>query len=336
LRVADKFIAAWRAPGLAGSDRREPLPLRPHDGRDPEQGLFGATWRATGGADRAGKVIISSELSRPARDGAGMKKQPVVLSGKIKLKHFAPDYCGGCDKAETKESTDQHGRDIGELQRLLYANAKKAVLLIFQGMDASGKDGSIRTVLEYVNPTGVETANFKVPSDEERAHDFLWRIHRVVPRWGNIGVFNRSHYEAVLAERILGVVPRKVWQQRYRQIVDFERMLVENDTVVIKFYLHLSRQEQAERFEERLANPKKYWKFSHADITARQRWDDYIEAYEDMLNATSHADAPWHLVPADRNWYRDHVIASTVAGALKSLKMKWPKLREDVSKLRIE
>jgi PPK2 family polyphosphate:nucleotide phosphotransferase len=203
-------------------------------------------------------------------------------------------------------------------------------------MDASGKDGAVRTVLQYVNPAGVETANFKVPSDEERAHDYLWRVHQAVPRRGNIGVFNRSHYEAVLAERVLGIVPRKVWRQRYGQIVDFERMLAENQVLVLKFYLHISRGEQAARFRERLANPEKNWKFSHADLTTRQHWADYIDAYEDMLNATSHPAARWHLVPADRNWYRDHVVAETVVRALRELKMTWPRSAEDLSKIRFK
>ncbi len=264
-----------------------------------------------------------------------MKRQPTVIAGKIKLKHFDPGYCGRREKAETKARSEELGRRIGDLQQLLYANSRHAVLLIFQGMDASGKDGSIRTVLQYVNPAGVETANFKVPSAEESAHDFLWRIHHAVPRQGNIGVFNRSHYEAVLAERVLGLVPRKVWSRRYGQIVDFERMLVENRVRVLKFYLHISRDEQAARFKERLANPKKNWKFSQADLTTRQHWDDYIDAYEDMLNATSHPAARWHLVPADRNWYRDYIVADTVARALGELKMKWPKLTEDLSKIRI-
>ena len=264
-----------------------------------------------------------------------MKKQPVVITGKVRLKHFDPGYCGRRDKEKTKKLTEKYGRQIGDMQPLLYANAHHAVLLIFQGMDASGKDGAIRTVLQSVNPAGVETANFKVPSAEESAHDFLWRIHQAVPRRGNIGVFNRSHYEAVLAERVLELVPKKVWSRRYAQIVDFERMLVENGVLVLKFYLHISRDEQARRFKERLANPKKNWKFSHADLTTRQHWDDYIEAYEDMLNATSHPAARWHVVPADRNWYRDHVVADTVVRALKRLKLKWPTSTEDLSKIRI-
>jgi len=265
-----------------------------------------------------------------------MNKQPVVITEKIKLKHFDPAYCGKHEKTEAKEKTEVLGRDIGDMQQLLYANSRHAVLLIFQGMDASGKDGSVRSVLQYVNPAGVETANFKVPSAEESAHDFLWRIHKAVPRFGNIGVFNRSHYEAVLAERVLGLVSRKVWSGRYAQIVDFERMLAENRVLVLKFFLHISRDEQAARFKERLANPKKNWKFSHADLTTRQHWDDYIDAYEDMINATSHRAAHWHLVPADRNWYRDFIIADTVAGALHKLKMKWHKPTEDLSKIRIK
>ena len=265
-----------------------------------------------------------------------MKTQPIVVRGKIKLKHFDPGYCAGLDKEKTKALTDRLGRRIDALQQLLYANSHHAILLVFQGMDASGKDGSIRTVLHHVNPAGVEVANFKVPSDEERAHDFLWRVHRAVPRFGNIGVFNRSHYEAVLAERVLEIVPVKTWTQRFRQIVEFERMLGENRVVILKFYLHISRREQALRFKERLANPEKNWKFSHADLETRQRWGDYIDAYQDMLNATSHAAARWHVVPADRNWYRDYVVARAVVQALESLCMKWPGLGRGLAKVKVK
>jgi PPK2 family polyphosphate:nucleotide phosphotransferase len=265
-----------------------------------------------------------------------MQNQPIVVKSRIKLKDFDPDYCAGRDKADTKELTNQLGHRIGEMQQLLYANSRHAILLLFQGMDASGKDGSVRSVLHYVNPAGVEVANFKVPSDEERAHDFLWRIHKAIPRFGNIGVFNRSQYEAVLAERVLEIVPRKVWSERYAQIVDFERMLVANRVVVLKFHLHISRDEQAERFRERLANPHKNWKFSQADLSTRQLWDDYVEAYEDMLNATSHAAARWHVVPANRNWYRDYVVATIVVKAMEDLHLKWPKPREDLSKIKIK
>ncbi len=265
-----------------------------------------------------------------------MKSQTTIISGHVKLKRFDPGDCGGLDKDDTKKRTVRLEMRIGELQPMLYANANRSVLLILQGMDASGKDGAIRSVLREVNPAGVEVTNFKVPSAEESAHDFLWRVHKAVPRFGNIGVFNRSHYEAVLAERVLGLVPKSVWKPRYRQIVEFERMLVENGVVVVKFYLHLSREEQAKRFRERLSNPEKNWKFSHADIATRQRLVDYIGAYEDMLNATSHDAAPWHIVPADHNWYRDHVIAKTVLQEMEKLRMKWPKAKEDLSKVRFK
>lgn len=263
-----------------------------------------------------------------------MKAQPVVVKGKIRLADFDPAFNGGLEKEETKSKTDKHARRIGELQELLYANSNCTVLLVFQGMDASGKDGSGRRVLEHVNPLGVVTTNFKVPSSEERAHDYLWRVHKAVPPQGFIGVFNRSHYEAVLAERVLNIVTKKVWSKRYKQIMDFERMLVENNVLLLKFYLHISKKEQAERFQERLSQPRKHWKFSHADLTTRQRWGDYVDAYEDMLNATSHKLAPWHLVPADRNWYRDYVITHTVVHAMEALKMKWPKPTEDLSKIK--
>ena len=265
-----------------------------------------------------------------------MPAQPLIVKGKIKLKDFDPAFCDGLDKGDTKKRAHDLGRRIDELQQLLYANSSHAVLLLFQGMDASGKDGSVRSVLQYVTPTGVEIANFKVPSDEERAHDFLWRHHKAIPRFGNIGVFNRSHYEAVLAERVLKLVPRKIWRRRYEQIVNFERTLVENNVLILKFHLHLSRKEQALRFKERLENPHKHWKFSQADLGTRQHWDDYEEAYEDMLNATSHSAAPWHIVPADRNWYRDYVIADTVVRAMEGLRLRWPKLKNNFAKVRIK
>jgi PPK2 family polyphosphate:nucleotide phosphotransferase len=265
----------------------------------------------------------------------GVKEQPVVIDKRISLAEFDAGYFGGRDKEETKEKTNRYQDRIGELQELLYANSRQTLLLIFQGMDASGKDGAVRNVLKSVNPAGVETANFKVPSAEERSHDYLWRVHKVVPRLGNIGVFNRSHYEAVLAERVLKIVPRKIWSQRYQEIVDFERMLANNQVVLLKFFLHISKEEQAERFQERLVNPHKNWKFSQGDLVTRQRWDDYMHAYEDMLNNTSHSDARWHIVPANRNWYRDYVVAETALRSLESLKMRWPSPKEDLSAIQI-
>jgi len=264
-----------------------------------------------------------------------MHRQPTVIKGRIKLADFDPAYRGGMEKEETKEHSRESSKRIAELQELLYANSTHAVLLVFQGLDASGKDGAIRKVLHYVNPAGVETAYFKVPSAEEKAHDFLWREHRAVPRLGSIGVFNRSHYEAVLVERVIGGLDRKTCQKRYAQIVDFERMLVENHVVLLKFYLHLSRKEQARRFRERLKIPEKRWKFSSGDLETRRHWKGYMEAYEDMLNATSHEAAPWRLVPSDHNWYRNYVVSRAVVSAMEDLHQKWPKPREDLSRIRI-
>lgn len=260
----------------------------------------------------------------------------VIRAKRIRLAKFDPEHDGGLEKDATRKQTEKYTERIAELQELLYANSQHAVLLVFQGTDAAGKDGAIRHLLESVNPAGVDVTNFRAPSAEERAHDFLWRVHRAVPAYGRIGVFNRSHYEAVLAERVLGIVPRKVWSQRYAQIVDWERMLAANRVVVLKFFLHISRREQAERIRERIEDPTKHWKFSPDDLKARRRWHDYVRAYEDMLAQTSHPAARWHLVPADRHWYRDYVVAKAVAGAMEALRMQWPKPAADLSKIKFK
>lgn len=254
-----------------------------------------------------------------------MRAQPIVVRGKIRLKDFAADYDAGLEKNSTKERTRKLARRIGELQELLHACGTHALLLVFQGLDASGKDGAIKTLLRDVSPIGIEMTNFRQPSAEESAHHFLWRIQRAIPRFGSIGVFNRSHYEAVLAERVEGGVPPNICRRRNTQMVDFERMLAENQVVVVKFFLHVSRAEQAERLKARRTEPHKRWKFNPRDLITRQHWNAYQLAYEDMLSATSHADARWHLVPADRKWYRDFVIAGAVVRALEGLRLKWPK-----------
>jgi len=264
-----------------------------------------------------------------------VKDQPVEIKGKVRLKDFDSTCCWGWEKEDIKSKTAVLQKRIGEMQELLYANGKHAVVLLFQGMDASGKDGAVRCVLQEVNPAGVETSNFKKPSSEELAHDFLWRIHKAMPRYGNFGVFNRSHYEAVLVERVLNIVPRDVWSKRYEQIVDFEKMLLDNNIHLLKFFLHISKKEQAERFRERLHEPHKHWKFSHLDLEMRKYWDDYMHAYEDVLNKTSHSAARWHLIPGDRNWVRNHLIARIVVKTLEGLKLKWPKPVEDLSKIKI-
>ena len=224
---------------------------------------------------------------------------------------------------------------IGELQELLHADAGQALLLLFQGMDTSGKDGAIKHVLQCVNPAGVETTNFRTPSQEELAHDFLWRVHKVIPRFGNIGVFNRSHYEDVLIVRVLKLQPVTVWRARYEQINSFEKHLVANRVVVLKFFLHISRNEQADRLRARIADPRKNWKFQPEDLKMRACWPKFQKAYEDAINFCTTHYAPWHLIRANRKWYRDHAIAKIVVKTLEDMKLRWPKPHEDLTKFKI-
>ena len=261
--------------------------------------------------------------------------QPIQITSRIRLREFDPDDCGGLKKAETREKTRKLCERIGELQHQLYANATHSLIILLQGMDGSGKDGTGARVLEFVTPAGVQTTNFKAPSAEELAHDFLWRVHKAVPRYGCLGLFNRSHYEDVLIVRVLGLQPEKVWRDRYEQINAFEKLISDNRVVLLKFFLHISKEEQAERFRERLDNPTKHWKFSVADLKMRERWDDFQRAYEDAINQCSTKHAPWHIVPANRKWFRDYVVASAVVDALEQLNLKWPKCKDDLSKVKI-
>lgn len=261
--------------------------------------------------------------------------QPVKITAPIRLKDFDPDYHEGLDKDETREKTIKLTERIGDLQELLHADADQALLILLQGMDTSGKDGAARKLLEFVNPAGVETANFKKPSTEELAHDYLWRVHKLIPRYGNIGVFNRSHYEDVLIVRVLKLQPNSVWEERYDQINGFEKYLVQNRVVVLKFFLHISSDAQAERLKARIEDPRKNWKFEMSDLEMRAQWGKFQKAYEDAINYCSTRYAPWHIIPADRKWYRDYVIAKIVAKTMEGMKLKWPKAKEDLSKIRI-
>lgn len=261
--------------------------------------------------------------------------QPLKVQAPIRLRDFNPDFHNGLDKDEVHKKTLKLGQRIGELQELLHADARQALLIILQGMDTSGKDGTERHVLQFVNPAGVETANFKVPSSEDLAHDFLWRVHKLLPRYGNIGVFNRSHYEDVLIVRVLKLQPPSVWRARYDQINAFERQLVANGVLVLKFFLHISRAEQAERLKARLTDSRKNWKFSPDDMKMRAHWPKFQKAYEDAINFCSTHYAPWHIVPSNRKWYRDYVISRTVVKALESMNLQWPKPHEDLSKFKV-
>lgn len=227
-------------------------------------------------------------------------------------------------------------KEIIELQRRLYAEGQQKLLVILQAMDAGGKDSTIRKVFKGVNPQGVAVHSFKVPSKEELAHDFLWRVHEHVPAKGMIGVFNRSHYEDVLVVRVHDIVPESVWRPRYAHINNFEKLLAETGTRILKFYLHISKNEQKERFQDRLDVPEKNWKFSIDDLKKRGYWDDYMAAYQEMLVQTTTDYAPWYVIPANQKWYRNFAIANVIASTLKELNPQYPSTEVDVSTVVID
>lgn len=228
------------------------------------------------------------------------------------------------DKARTLAKTEQLAHRVGELQELLFASREHKVLIILQGMDTSGKDGAVRKLLRETSPQGVRVVSFKKPTEPELDRDYLWRIHANVPGRGELVVFNRSHYEDVLVVRVHSLVPQSVWQKRYDHINAFERMLADEGTTILKFFLHISRDEQRERLQARLDDPTKRWKFEHGDLAERKLWDDYMRAYEDVLAKTSTDRAPWTIVPADRKFMRDFLVADAVVKALEKLGMKYP------------
>jgi PPK2 family polyphosphate:nucleotide phosphotransferase len=228
------------------------------------------------------------------------------------------------DKEKTQAATQKRADRIGELQELLYAEHEQRVLIVLQGMDTSGKDGATRKVLSSTSPQGVRVVSFKKPTPLELDHDYLWRVHAQTPGRGEMVVFNRSHYEDVLVVRVHSLVPKKVWSKRYEQINDFERMLTSEGTLILKFFLHISPDEQRERLEARLADPTKRWKFQHGDLEERKLWAQYHRAYEEAIERTSTAFAPWHVIPADRKWARDWIVSGFIVDALEKLKMRYP------------
>ncbi len=267
-----------------------------------------------------------------------MKRYRVKPGSKVDLKEWDPN-----DKGEFKEGKEEGkqmllplNQKLDALQELLYAEHKHKVLLVLQAMDTGGKDGTIRNVFEGVNPQGVHIVSFKKPTPEELDRDYLWRVHQHVPGKGEIVVFNRSHYEDVLVVRVHELVPKEVWSQRYEQINNFERMLAEEGTTILKFFLHIDKEEQAQRLQARLEDPQKRWKFNPGDLEERKLWQDYMNAYEDVLSNTSTDWAPWHIVPANRKWYRNLVVATTLIEALEDLKMKFPDAPEEWRKIKIE
>ncbi len=230
----------------------------------------------------------------------------------------------GEDKERAQALLPELNERLESLQELLYAQGKERLLVVIQAMDAGGKDGTVRHVFEGVNPTGVEVASFKRPTDEELAHDYLWRVHKHVPADGQIVIFNRSHYEDVLVVRVAEIVEEKRWKRRFEHIVNFEQMLADEGTTIIKIFLHISKDEQKERLQDRLDRPEKNWKFETGDLGPRSQWDDYMKAFEDVLEKTSTDDAPWYIVPANRKWYRNVAVSEIVIQTLEGLDMSFP------------
>jgi PPK2 family polyphosphate:nucleotide phosphotransferase len=260
----------------------------------------------------------------------------VAPDSKIKLADIDAGDTHRVDKAATAARLAKNLQRLSVLQYLLYAEAKRSLLVVLQGIDAGGKDGTIRRVMSGMNPQGVRVTPFKAPEGIEKRHDYLWRIHRAVPEHGMIGIFNRSHYEDVLIVRVHGLAPKPVWSKRFQQINDFERALTENGTTIIKFLLYISKDEQAERFRERLNDKSKNWKFSPADVEDRSYWDQYIEAYEDVPPRPPTPHAPWYVIPANRKWFRNLAVSEIMLETLEGLDLKYPKPAADLSQIKFE
>jgi PPK2 family polyphosphate:nucleotide phosphotransferase len=240
------------------------------------------------------------------------------------------------DKRDAAEENDKNLKALRKLQDKLYAQGKHAILIVLQAMDGGGKDGTISKVFSGVNPQGCVVHSFKRPTELEVSHDFLWRIHTAAPQKGMIGIFNRSHYESVLVERVKDLVPESVWSKRYDHINHFEDLLADEGTTIIKFFLNISWEEQKERMEARLANPKKNWKFDPEDLKNRERWDDYMAAYQDAVGQCSTKHAPWYVVPADHKWFRNWLVSDILVRTLEKLDLKYPPPLKDAEDIKVK
>lgn len=265
-----------------------------------------------------------------------ISKLKMPMHGKMRLSDIDPGATHGITKEKAAASLAKHLERMSVLQYLLYAEGRRAVLAVLEGIDAAGKDGSIHGVLSGLNPQGIQVAPFKVPEGAEKRHDYLWRVHKAVPEYGKIGIFNRSHYEDVLVARVHGLVPKAVWSKRYRQINEFERMLSESGVTIVKFFLYISKEEQADRLRARLEDKHKNWKFSTADIQEREYWDAYMEAYDEALEKCNTSYAPWYVIPANRKWFRNLAVAQVLVETMEEMKLHYPKPLADVSKIQFE
>jgi PPK2 family polyphosphate:nucleotide phosphotransferase len=264
-----------------------------------------------------------------------MMDQYLVAPGaQVDLSGYETYFDGDLTKKDGKAELKEQNKILRDLQELLFAEHRQKLLVVLQGIDTSGKDSTIRHVFGDVNPQGTKVVNFKVPTRKELDHDYLWRVHPHTPGKGEIVIFNRSHYEDVLVVRVHGLVPETVWGKRYDHINAFERLLADEGTTILKFFLHVSKKEQAERFLARLDRPHKRWKFNPDDLTERKHWADYTEAFEDMLSRTSTPWAPWFVVPSDRKWYRNLVVSSVIIEKLQSLEMRFPEEVPDIDSFR--
>ncbi|MCB1242932.1 MAG: polyphosphate kinase 2 family protein [Verrucomicrobiales bacterium] len=262
----------------------------------------------------------------------------VVPGTKVRLDKIDPadQHLYEGDKSEGKNALVPLAAELGSLQNLLYAQGRKRLLVVLQAMDTAGKDGTIRDVFADMDAIGVRVVAFKAPSEPELAHDYLWRVHSQVPRNGEVTVFNRSHYEDVIVVRVRGFAPEERWSKRFDHIRCFEQMLVDEGTTIVKFFLHISKEEQKERLQSRLDDPEKRWKFNPADLEDRARWSDYQRAYEEVLSRTSTEAAPWYVIPANRKWYRNLVISRILIDTMTGLKMEFPKPDFDHKKIIVE
>ncbi|HVY81136.1 MAG TPA: polyphosphate kinase 2 family protein [Steroidobacteraceae bacterium] len=274
-------------------------------------------------------------MKRVAIDERLLKKLRVKPGERVRLDDANADRTHGWKKSDAEAVLEDMRRLLEDLQSKLYADGRFAMLVVLQATDGGGKDSTIKNVITAFNPQGCTVTSFKVPSSEELRHDYLWRIHKNVPPRGEIGVFNRSHYEEVLVVRVDELVPQEVWKQRYEQINQFESMLVANNVTIVKFFLQISKDEQQKRLQDRLDDPTKQWKFNIDDIEKRKKWDEYQRAYEDALSLCSTRHAPWYIIPANHKWFRNLAISQILAAELARLPLRYPRLKIDPAKVRV-
>jgi PPK2 family polyphosphate:nucleotide phosphotransferase len=264
------------------------------------------------------------------------RKKFIVEPGeKVRLRKIDPAYTGNHEShAQALPKIQKHLQRLSKLQYLLYADGSQSLLVVLQALDAGGKDGVVRHVFNAMNPQGTSVVGFKAPSKVELAHDFLWRIHARTPASGEVAIFNRSHYEDVLVVRVHKVVPKSVWSKRYELINDFEKMLHEKGTRIVKFYLHISAEEQLVRFHERLQDPARHWKISETDYSERELWPAYVEAFEEAMEQTSTRHAPWYVIPSNHKWFRDLAISQIIADTMEDMGLKLPPTHVDIAEIR--